>query len=572
MGKICEKSFFSSRFSYICQLLKTSSKVISMQKNYFKSIAFAAVASLIAMPAQAQSPGTHSLELSGGIREYSGDLGSSLGFSRRPDYQGGQVNFGYYVSPALDLVTNFSFGDIGFSRKWEGFNLRKEYQWQSFRANIMDLTVGARYKLNNGSILPEDAKIAPYFQVGVGGFYAHSQTTWGPDPYVQDQYYWDVTKKPAVTDMNAALQGAFGINVYLTERIGMRYSFTATYTMSDIWDGADGSYPDPVHNLFVHKLWRSNDVWALHAIGITYAIGEGMGTSVKKPKDKDEDGVPDKYDLCKNTEPKYRRYVDSVGCPADTDKDGILDADDKCPDVAGPAQFKGCPDADGDGIQDKLDACPNQAGDPKFNGCPDTDGDGVSDKDDACPTTAGLAAFGGCPDTDGDGVEDRNDKCPSVAGAIAGEGCPDTDGDGVFNNIDKCPDVSGAVANKGCPEIKKEVIQKIALAAKGINFETGKAVITASSFKSLDDLVTLLNSYPGASVEIQGHTDNNGTPESNKTLSQDRANSVKRYLSAGGVSEARMTATGYGQEIPLADNKTEAGKTKNRRVDFKLVY
>ena len=543
-----------------------------MQKNYFKSIAFAAIACLIAAPAQAQSPGTHSLELSGGIREYMGDLGSSVGFARRPDYQGGQVNFGYYVSPALDLVTNFSFGEIGYSRKWEGFNLRKEYQWQSFRASTMDLTVGARYKLNNGSILPEDAKIAPYFQAGVGGFYAFSQTTWGPDAYVQDEFYADVTKKRAVTDMNGAVQGAFGVNVYLTERIGLRYSFTATYTMSDIWDGANGGTPDPVNNIAVHKLWRTNDMYALHAVGFTYAIGEGMGSSVKKAKDKDEDGVPDKYDLCKNTEPKYRRFVDSVGCPADTDKDGILDADDKCPDVAGPEQFKGCPDADGDGIQDKLDACPNQAGDAKFNGCPDTDGDGVSDKDDACPTTAGLAAFGGCPDTDGDGVEDRNDKCPTLAGAIAGEGCPDTDGDGVFNNIDKCPDVSGAVANKGCPEIKKEVIQKIALAAKGINFETGKAVITASSFKSLDDLVTLLNSYPGASVEIQGHTDNNGTPESNKTLSQDRANAVKRYLSAGGVSEVRMTAIGYGQELPLADNKTEAGKTKNRRVDFKLVY
>ena len=543
-----------------------------MQKNYFKSIAFAAIACLIATPAQAQSPGTHSLELSGGIREYMGDLGSSMGFARRPDYQGGQVNFGYYVSPALDLVTNFSFGEIGYSRKWEGFNLRKEYQWQSFRANTMDLTVGARYKLNNGSILPEDAKIAPYFQAGIGGFYAFSQTTWGPDAYVQDEFYADVTKKRAVTDMNGAVQGAFGVNVYLTERIGLRYSFTATYTMSDIWDGANGGTPDPVNNIAIHKLWRTNDMYALHALGFTYAIGEGMGSSVKAPKDKDEDGVPDKYDLCKNTEPKYRRFVDSLGCPADTDKDGILDADDKCPDVAGPAQFKGCPDADGDGIQDKLDACPNQAGDAKFNGCPDTDGDGVSDKDDACPTTAGLAAFGGCPDTDGDGVEDRNDKCPNLAGAIAGEGCPDTDGDGVFNNIDKCPDVAGAVANKGCPEIKKEVIQKIALAAKGINFETGKAVITAGSFKSLDDLVTLLNSYPGASVEIQGHTDNNGTPESNKTLSQERANSVKRYLSAGGVSEARMTAIGYGQELPLADNKTEAGKTKNRRVDFKLVY
>lgn len=543
-----------------------------MQKNYFKSTVFAALASLCTVPAQAQSPGSHSLEIGGGVHEYMGDLGSSLGFARRPDYQAVQLNFGYYLNPALDLVANFSTGDLGYARKWEGWDLRPEYQYQSFRANLADLTVGVRYKLNNGSILSEDAKIAPYFQAGIGGFYAHSKITWGPHPYVQDEFYADLTKKPAITEINGAVQGAFGINFFITEKIGLRYSFTTTYTMSDIWDGATQSYPDPVHNIYKHQLWRTNDMYALHALSLTLAVGEGTGSSPKAIKDKDEDGVPDKYDLCKNTEPKYRRYVDSVGCPADTDKDGILDADDKCPDVAGPAEFNGCPDSDADGIQDKVDACPNLAGIAKFNGCPDTDGDGVSDKEDGCPTVAGSAAFGGCPDTDGDGVEDRKDKCPNIAGAIAGEGCPDTDGDGVYNNIDKCPEVAGTVASKGCPEIKKEVITKINLAAKGINFENGKAVITASSFKSLDDLATLLNTYPGASVEIQGHTDNNGTPEANKTLSQDRANAVKRYLSAGGVAEARMTALGYGQEMPIADNATPAGKAKNRRVDFKLSY
>ena len=543
-----------------------------MQKNYFKSTVFAALATLCTVPAQAQSPGSHSLEIGGGIHEYMGDLGSSMGFARRPDYQAVQLNFGYYLNPALDLVANFSTGDVGYARKWEGWDLRPEYQYQSFRANLADLTVGVRYKLNNGSILSEDAKIAPYFQAGIGGFYAHSKVTWGPHPYVQDEFYADLTKKPAITELNAAVQGAFGINFFVTERIGLRYSFTATYTMSDIWDGATQSYPDPVHNIYKHQLWRTNDMYALHALSLTFAVGEGTGSGAKRIKDKDEDGVPDKYDLCKNTEPKYRRYVDSVGCPADTDKDGILDADDKCPDVAGPAEFNGCPDSDADGIQDKVDACPNIAGIAKFNGCPDTDGDGVSDKEDGCPTIAGLPAFGGCPDTDGDGVEDRKDKCPNIAGAIAGEGCPDTDGDGVFNNIDKCPDVAGTVASKGCPEIKREVVQKIALAAKGINFENGKAVITASSFKSLDDLATLLNSYPGASVEIQGHTDNNGAADANKTLSQDRANAVKRYLAAGGVAEARMTAVGYGQEMPIADNATPAGKAKNRRVDFKLSY
>ena len=149
---------------------------------------------------------------------------------------------------------------------------------------------------------------------------------------------------------------------------------------------------------------------------------------------------------------------------------------------------------------------PKDKGTAEYNGCPDTDGDGVSDKEDACPAIKGLKVFNGCPDTDGDGIEDSKDKCPTVAGVAAGEGCPDTDGDGVFNNIDKCPDVKGIVANKGCPEIKKETVQKIALAAKGINFETSKDVIVAASFKNLDDLAKLLNSEPLANVEIQGFT------------------------------------------------------------------
>ncbi|PHX93091.1 MAG: hypothetical protein CK532_00045 [Flavobacteriales bacterium] len=542
-----------------------------MHKNYFKSTFFAITVSLFTAPLTAQSPGTHSLEFSGGIREYLGDMGSSIGFSKRPDYQGGQINFAYYLNPALDMVGNFSFGDLGFSRKWSDWNLRTEYQWQSFRANIMDLTVGARYKFNNGSLLSEDAKVAPYIQLGVGGFYSHSQTKWGPAPYVQDEFYADVTKKKSMTDINAAVQGALGINFYISERIGLRYSFTATYTMSDMWDGAFGGSPDPV-KIYEHKLWRSNDLWALHALGVTYAIGEGMSSGPKKMKDEDEDGVPNKYDLCKKTEPKYRRYVDSVGCPADSDGDGVLDADDKCPDTKGSAAYKGCPDSDGDGIQDKLDVCPNQAGEAKFNGCPDTDQDGISDNNDKCPTIAGLPAFGGCPDTDNDGVEDAKDKCPTLAGPIAGDGCPDTDGDGVFNNTDKCPTIIGTIANKGCPEIEKAVIVKIALAAKGINFETGKDKITPESFKSLDELAVLLNKYPESSVEIQGNTDNVGTPESNKKLSTDRAESVKRYLSAGGVSESRMTTVGFGQGMPIADNKTKLGQAKNRRVDFKLSY
>jgi hypothetical protein len=107
----------------------------------------------------------------------------------------------------------------------------------------------------------------------------------------------------------------------------------------------------------------------------------------------------------------------------DTDGDGIYDKDDACPEVAGLAQFNGCPDTDGDGI-DSEDACPEVAGLAALNGCPDTDGDGVADKDDACPDVAGLVALKGCPDADGDGVADKDDKCPTVAGPKDNAGCP----------------------------------------------------------------------------------------------------------------------------------------------------
>ncbi|MCS4301111.1 von Willebrand factor type A domain-containing protein [Chryseobacterium sp. BIGb0232] len=112
----------------------------------------------------------------------------------------------------------------------------------------------------------------------------------------------------------------------------------------------------------------------------------------------------------------------------DKDQDGIPNKEDQCPEIAGLAEFKGCPDTDGDGMTDKEDACPNVAGPIENNGCPwpDADGDGVIDKDDACPTVIGPPENNGCPwpDTDGDGVLDKDDACPTVPGAPEYNGCP----------------------------------------------------------------------------------------------------------------------------------------------------
>lgn len=573
------KNFFLNKsFLYLSttKLIKTNK---NMHKNYLKAIFLPAIISLFAGNLSAQGNGSHGIEANFGLREYLGDMGTSLLFAQKPIYQGGGITYTHNISPSFDGVVNISAGDVGFARSFDSFVKEKDIIWKSFRANTADLSFGVRYKLNNGVLLAEDSKFAPYVYGAVGAYYVHSTIKWGPHPYVAatrvDQWGTVHNVDNTIQDIGAQMQGGLGFKLGLTDRLSLAWSYVLTYTFNDRWDGSND--PDPMPSIdkpLVNKLYRTNDVWGYNNIGFAFALSESNsgGGRVKRLADSDEDGVPNKYDLCKGTEAKYRKYVDSVGCPADTDGDKILDADDNCPEVKGAIEFKGCPDTDGDGIEDKLDACPKDKGSPEYNGCPDADGDGISDKEDACPAIKGLKIFKGCPDTDGDGVEDKLDKCPDVAGNVAGEGCPDTDGDGVYNNIDKCPNDVGVVANKGCPEVKKETVQKIALAAKGINFETNKDAIVAASFKSLDDLAKLLNSEPKANVEIQGHTDNVGDATANKELSQKRAEAVKRYLINAGVAESRMTSVGYGSEMPIADNSTPKGKEKNRRVDFKLSF
>jgi outer membrane protein OmpA-like peptidoglycan-associated protein len=303
--------------------------------------------------------------------------------------------------------------------------------------------------------------------------------------------------------------------------------------------------------------------------GANFYIGAFVPFNKKRVKDSDGDLISNKRDKC----PNEKGVLEMQGCPnPDKDGDGILDKDDKCPDVAGVKTAMGCPDADLDSLADAQDRCPSEAGAVAMQGCPDRDADEVADIDDVCPDQKGLPAFKGCPDTDGDGIADNTDACPTVAGPAANNGCPDTDNDGVLDNVDKCPTVPGTVNNNGCPEISVEVKKRLAFAATAIQFETGKAVIKKTSFKLLDEIVQILNDYPDYIMTIDGHTDDVGKDDFNMQLSKDRANSVKNYFVGKGVAESRLIANGFGETMPVASNKTKAGKAKNRRVamDLKL--
>jgi len=240
----------------------------------------------------------------------------------------------------------------------------------------------------------------------------------------------------------------------------------------------------------------------------------------------------------------------------------------------------GIKDADGDGIADNKDACPNTpAGPTGYKGCPDSDGDGLIDRADDCPNTFGQKKFKGCPDTDSDGIADNIDECPNQRGTRANRGCPqttvvveDTDGDGIPNNEDQCPSVAGPVSTRGCPVIPIEDQTVFEQALRGIQFETAKAVIKSSSYSILNNVVTVMQNNPQYILSIEGHTDSQGNETSNLDLSQRRAEAVRLYLVNNGIAASRMSATGYGESTPIADNNTPEGRALNRRVEFNVSY
>jgi outer membrane protein OmpA-like peptidoglycan-associated protein len=316
--------------------------------------------------------------------------------------------------------------------------------------------------------------------------------------------------------------------------------------------------------------------------------------------DTDGDGIQDAEDQCVEDPEDPDGFEDQDGCPDDdNDQDGVVDDEDACPNTAedddGFEDADGCPDEDndGDGINDADDECPDEAEDvDQFegeDGCPDTDndGDGILDEDDECPNTPGIEEADGCKpgDADGDGIKDHVDQCKTEPEDKDGfedeDGCPDpdNDGDGIPDTEDKCPmekeTINGNKDEDGCPDKGKEKVkvteEKIEILEK-VYFDTAKATIKARSFNILDQVASVLKANPQITeVRIEGHTDSRGADDYNKKLSQQRADAVRDFLVKAGVAADRLTAEGYGEEQPIADNDSAAGRERNRRVEFSIV-
>jgi len=104
-----------------------------------------------------------------------------------------------------------------------------------------------------------------------------------------------------------------------------------------------------------------------------------------------------------------------------------------------------------------------------------------------------------------------------------------------------------------------------------LNFVSGSTQLTPDSDKTVSDLAQVLKAYPSAQVQLSGHTDNTGNPQSNQALSLDRANTVKAALVNDGVGANRISTQGFGQERPIASNDTEQGRERNRRTELTVT-
>jgi outer membrane protein OmpA-like peptidoglycan-associated protein len=144
----------------------------------------------------------------------------------------------------------------------------------------------------------------------------------------------------------------------------------------------------------------------------------------------------------------------------------------------------------------------------------------------------------------------------------------DSDSDGLLDGDDQCPYTPKGMSidNVGCATFIGEVSDLIA----NVQFETNSSSLTESSKVALNEIADMLVSYAAIDIEVQAHSDNTGSSAYNKILSQKRAASVVKYLDEKSIVQSRLTSLGFGEENPIADNNTSAGRAKNRRVEFKL--
>jgi len=241
---------------------------------------------------------------------------------------------------------------------------------------------------------------------------------------------------------------------------------------------------------------------------------------------------------------------------------------------------KGKLDDDNDGVINELDQCRSTPLNVKVDKCgcaPDNDCDGIKDYQDKClgyPTSQHIVDKTGCPkDSDSDGVADFEDNCPFTASGFSVDkmGCPaDTDQDGILDDKDICSNTPNdmKIDKHGC--LVK--FNKLKIDPLSINFSLDSSEIPLKYYGQMEEISKILKYYPQTEARIDAYTDDIGPSDYNLKLSEQRAQKVKSFfIDTFGLNPVKLKVIPHGESDPIADNSTEEGRQKNRRVIITLA-
>jgi len=364
-------------------------------------------------------------------------------------------------------------------------------------------------------------------------------------------------EKAALADLELGREIVWGMGLKFSFLVG-DHPFSVVGSFSGAFDVTEIEGQAPPFEFLAGLEWRG-----IRNLAVTAATGAGITRGYGSPDLRAVFGV------------RYSAWSECVYGPEDLDG---FDDEDGCADI----------DNDGDGLLDEVDRCPNEAETP--NGFDDEDGcpDRLRDLPELSGAGADVTYESTTADADNDGIVDAEDACPTDAedydGFLDSDGCPepDNDADGVLDGADGCPTVAETFNefedDDGCPDEKPapkarvdDVAGRIDILEK-VFFDTGTAVIQQRSFALLEEIARILQSRKDITlVQVAGYTDSRGSDRFNLRLSQRRARAVRDALIERGVAADRLVAKGFGEEKPVADNHSAAGREQNRRVEFDIL-
>lgn len=168
---------------------------------------------------------------------------------------------------------------------------------------------------------------------------------------------------------------------------------------------------------------------------------------------------------------------------------------------------------------------------------------------------------------------DGGAAAPAIASATTPAPAPDTAQTSITRQADvTTTPVSLALETQGDFGLEECIGRfETMTVARGVFFRTGSAALDAKSEGLLDTVVDIVRRCPDLTIEVGGHTDADGSAAANQRLSERRAATVADFLERAGIEARRVVAVGYGEEAPIASNETREGKSRNRRIEFKVV-